>query len=387
MNPLRRKILPSLAVVFLLPAIVFGAPAAPDSRVSLETTLSAAPSKGLKLGFELYGNGWESSVTQSRIAGAEITGEISRPLGEAFTANLGLGLVLEAGMARSRFTDEFRPRQGVRLREASISWKPWEPVTVVAGALDQDRWDAPLLLRRQSYPSAYERFALPFGKFTVAFAAMQSVVTDTSTLQPWGNWSQSLPSFFLERISVEWKHSARTLISVHGSHFAFKDLSHQHAYDAQFLGNSVVGVGPENTNFRYGFQGFEMGAEASVELMTGLSPFIRGDVIWNTTAANGRGLGWSAKAGVLWAQGDRLRFRPSFELFRVESDASPALFSSRVFGHSNRQGWAASLGVELPKSGLRGQVQWVSSDVIAATPLQAGATWLGFQLSMDYDAI
>lgn len=385
MKPGKRPNWRPLAVVSLLAAAV--ALAEVPGTTSLETTLPAPKPAGLVLGLDLYGNGWESTVTQSRIAGAEVRGDYQRALGEGFSVALGASLIAEAGVARSRFTDEFRPRQGIRLREASFGWNGWEPLTFRFGALDQDRWDSPLLLRRQSFPGALERFAWTFGEVTVALAATQAIVNDTSTLQRWGNWASGLPTFFLERVSAEWKKSPRTRASVHASHFAFKDLSHQQAFDAQFLGNSVVGVGPETSSFRYGFQGFELGAEASAEILTGLSPFIRGDLLWNNGAVSGRGTGWSVSLGALYERGDRFRLRPSFEFFRVESDAAPALFNTRSFGHANRQGWAASLGLELPKSGIRGQLQWVNADVIAATPLQTGATWVGFQLSMDYDAI
>jgi hypothetical protein len=373
--------------VSLLPALAWAEATLAPAATSLETTLPTGKPVGLRLGLDLYGNGWESTVTQSRIAGAEVRAELARPLADGLSAALGLGLVVEAGVARSRFTDEFRPRQGIRLREASLAWSPWDAVTLRVGALDQDRWDAPLLLRRQSYPGLHERFAWTSGAWTLALDATQTLVHDTSTLQRWGNWSQGLPSFFFERASVEWKPSTRTSVGAHVSHFAFKELSHQQAYDAQFLGNSVLGLGPETAVFRYGFQGFEVGAQVAVEVTTGLTPFLRGDLLWNDGAPRGRGLGWSGTVGFLWERGDRFRLRPSFELFHVESDVTPALFNGRTFGHANRRGWAASLGVELPKSGLRGQLQWVNADVLAASPLQTGATWVGFQLSMDYDAI
>lgn len=379
MNPSLRRPFRSWAVVFLLPAAVL---AAPEEAGTLATKLDAAPAP-LALKLDLYGNGWESTVTQSRIAGAEVRGELVRKLAPEFSVQLGAALVVEAGVARSRFTDEFRPRQGVRLREASVQWNPWAPLTVAAGALDQDRWDAPLLLRRQSYPGVYERFAQKLGAFTVALEAVQSVVNDTSTLQRWGNWAEGLPSFFLERASVEWKKTDRTRVRAHVSHYGFRDLSHQQAFDAQFLGNTVQGVGPEVTTFVYGFQGFEAGAEASVEVATGWSPFLRGDVLWNHLAPGDRGLGWSVATGVLWERGDKLRFRPSLEVFQVGSDVSPALFSTRTFGHGNRRGFAASLAVELPTDHVRGQLQWVSSSVLVPSPVQDGANWLNLQMSMD----
>jgi hypothetical protein len=376
-----------VAVVSLTPALVRGA-IAPSETGALTTRLALPnTSAPLTLGLDLYGNGWESPVTQSRIAGTEIRAEFARVLADDFTAQVGSSIIVEAGAARSRFTDEFRPRQGIRLREASLAWSPSDVVVLQAGALDQDRWDAPLLLRRQSFPGAYERLAWTLGAYTVAFEATQAMVNDTSTLQRWGNWAAGLPSFFFERVSAQWKRSERTRVAVHASHYAFKDLSHRQAYDAQFLGNSVLGFGPETATFRYGFQGFELGFRASAEVLSGVSPFLRGDVLWNGSAPEGRGVGWSVSAGLDWERGDRWRLRPSLELFRVESDVSPALFNTRNFGHTNRQGWAASLGIALPKSGLRGELQWVRSDVIAATPLQTGATWVGIQLSLDYDAI
>jgi hypothetical protein len=343
--------------------------------------LFAADTTHLEMGLSLYGNAAESKDTQSRIAGTEIEARFEHTFSEALTSRLSGGFQLETGAARARWAEDFRPRQIARLREAQLLFSPLQRLVFTLGAVDQLRWKSPLLLQRQSFPSLVEAFAFQTGSWQFGLEAEQAVANDTSSLQPFGNWAVGMPAFYLERLSAEYAPHDRFSLGGFVSHFAFDNLSGPSAFQAQFNGNSVTGIGP-GTLYQFGFQGFETGF-ALKALVGRLRSEIGGALLTNTLAPENRNTGWRVYAKAAWRVSPSLSLTPEVELFRAESDLAPAFYNDRVFGHGNRRGFGALLTADWSKA--QATLRWVHSSVILTNPYQSDLDWVQFQLSTHYD--
>ncbi len=340
----------------------------------------------LRLGLSLYGNAAQSTEAQSRIAGTELEAGLTTRLFEDMTFQLTGGVQIETGAARSRWANDFQPKQVQRLREAQVIYSPIPEMKLVAGAIDQQRWQSPLLLQRQSFPAVYEGFERRFGTFSVALQAEQAIASDTSSLQPWGGWQQGMPGFFLERVGLGYAPSEDLSFSLMGSHYLFQNLPTPNAQQSQFFGNSIVGNGAADSRYLFPFQGYEVGA--GVKGRVGKwKPEFQATFMRNGQAPRGRSDGWRLAAGSGWDSSVHFKFTPRAELFRMESDVVPGFYNDRVFGHNNRKGFGFSVTAEWPTSGVQAVARWIRSDVIAAYPFQSKLDWIQFQLSTQYELL
>jgi hypothetical protein len=348
-----------------------------------EPVFSLAAPPHLRMGVSLYGTGAESVESQSRIAGTEIEAFYQRPLSTDWELRLAGGIQLETGAARLRWAEDFRPRQIQRLRQAFVQWSPFEGGRFTLGATDQQEWNAPLLLQRQSFPSLQESYSLRSGAWRLSLQAQQSVPADTSSLQPWGNWPEGMPSFYLERVGLSFSPNEETALSLHVSHFLFENLSSPSAFQAQFLGNTIVGVGP-TANYQYGFQGFESGFHARTR-WGAFQPEWSVSGLLNSSAPSGKSTAFQTSLKVQWNASPRFHLSPQVEWFRAESDAAPAFYNDRVFGHGNREGFGLTLLALWPADQIQATARWVHSSVLTSNPYQSDLDWVQLQLSTQYD--
>ncbi len=348
---------------------------------SLWAALPTNPS--LQFGLSLYGNGSESKETQSVIAGTEIQAKFERTLHPNWQLRLTAGIQLETGSARSRWAEDFRPKQIQRLKQASIDWIPNSEIQFSLGALDQQVWNSPLLLQRQSFPAVYEKWERRFDSFRLSIEAQQAIATDTSSLQPWGNWPTGMPAFYLERLTFAYLPNEPFSFSAHVSHFLYENLSQPTAVQAQFLGNSVRGVGA-TTSYLYGFQGFEGGF--SLKRRFGRwEPGVSGKLVTNTSAPFDKAMSWRLASLVEWEGGPGFHLATQIEFFRAASDAAPAFYNDRVFGHGNRQGFGVQASAAWPQSGIQADARWVRSSVLTQNAYQSALDWVQVQLTTQYE--
>jgi hypothetical protein len=335
----------------------------------------------LQMGLALYGMGAESAQNQSRLAGTEIEATLTHSLSPQMQVRVAGGLQLETGASRARFQADFQPRQVQRLREAQLVWSPAQELRLIVGAVDQMRWQSPLLLQRQSFPALVETWDKKWGSFSLSLQAQQAVPADTSSLQPWGNWPSGMPGFYLERLTLGYSPSETLAVALSASHFLFENLSGPTAYQAQFLGNTVQGQDASST-YVYGFSGFEWAARVQGRWGR-LHPLAKASLIQNAAAPRDKSIGWRFSGEVGWDASTTLRLTPQFEWFRVDSDTAPAFYNDRAFGHANRAGFGIALAADW-QSGLGASLRWVHSNVLASNPYQSGLDWVQLQLSTQY---
>jgi len=362
--------------LFLSGAVLFPAIAQP----------AVLPASKLAVELKLYGNSAESTSSHARIVGSEVEARFEDQLAPQLLLQLAGGIQIETGATQSRWEAEFRPRSVQRLRQAQIAWSPHPVITLTAGAVDQDRLESPLLLQRQTFPALHESLQLPAGSLTFGLSAQQSVANDTSSIQPWSSGGQGLPAFYIERVSLAYEPNDALRLAFHGSHFSFQNLGGPNVFASQFMGNTISGADAADALYVYGYQGFEAGAVARFRLGQ-FTPELRATWLQNMAAPAGRSQGWKFTAGVEYQPSIHFKLIPQGELFHMESDAAPAFYNDRVFGHNNRNGFGARLTALWPKQGMEVFARWVHSSVIQAHPFQSDLDWLQLQFSAQYDVL
>lgn len=342
----------------------------------------AAPKLGL--GLNLYGTSANSGPSESRVAGTELSAKFTQSLLDEVALNVEALLTLETGSSRLLYSEEFKPRQGFRLKEGALHVRPTPYLKFVGGAVDQDRWSEPLLLSKQSFPSLIESIELG-DEYFVRLEAVQSFASDTSDLQPWNEFGQKSATFYLERLSLGKKFGEDAEANLHVSHYLFEGLSPQLAYQSRFLGNSVGGLAATNSQFENEFKGFQIGGSVQFALNAYVKPKASASWLVNPEAPRGKNQGWRAFAAVAWSPRGTYRITPAVEYFHLESDVSPAAFNSRARGHNNRAGYGVSILAELRPSGTSLVAEWFDTHPLKAQSTISSLQWFQLSLRTNYD--
>ena len=79
--------------------------------------------------------------------------------------------------------------------------------------------------------------------------------------------------------------------------------------------------------------------------------------------------------------------QPGVEFFGVESDAVPALYNTREYGHNNRKGWAARLAMAWTQPQLFFEGRVFVSELIDVNRLQSPMDTWAIELRKSYDIL
>jgi hypothetical protein len=372
---------------------VFGARAASAADVAQESIQSASPSPTRSaetqatLGVTLGSHTLQSGPTSGTIAGAEISADWHRQFRPELSADLALDLFIETGAMRARYNEEFAPRQFARLRQASLAYQPFSWAVLGAGAQDQSVFGSKLLFQRQSFPALTQSFTHKIGKFSLGARLEQSIASDTSNRQPWGNWPTGLPTFFIEQIHGQWNFSEAAHVSASLGHFAYRNFSGPSSFQAQFLGNTVNGTAAADARFVYAYQGFVGGFAVQSPEWGIFSIQNQSEVVWNHEAPSGKNLGFRARLSPQWRLGAGTALLFHAEYFQVQSDATLALYQPREFGHTNRNGFLVGVETRFTDPALKIAAEWIESKPLIDQPWQSPMSWLQLTLKTDYDLL
>jgi hypothetical protein len=322
--------------IFLLAALLLSGPALAQTKAEWKASL--------------YGRSTDDSLSSSRTVGVGVFAYIRHQFTENFEAKVLGGALLETGSSSSLFTDEFEPKSRLFLQEASLRWKPFQPLLLIAGALDQRHHDSPLLIDGGTFPAAMLSLDPNLGSWIAHFDAQAAIPTSRTLSTRATAGKENTPTLFTEKAVAGWNErgGARALLRV--SHFQFASLTHGMAQDSRFYGNQIAGIGAASV-FVYQYEGFEAGPDFLFPLGGRLFAGLGGSFLNNGKAPSGRNQGLYAYADLAY-RGEKFSLRPRFEWYRNEADSAPAFYSSPEFGHNNRRGYGAALRFGMPEAKL-----------------------------------
>ncbi len=280
--------------------------------------------------------------TEARVVSFSVFADIKQTVLPHLEASVIAGGVLETGSNESLFVDEFKPRQDLVLKEASLSYSPIEALQIEAGALNQSRYDSPLLLTETPFVSARESINFKLADYSFGLFLSQAVPSNHFLTNRLGSVDEGAPSLLIEGITM---HLAGDLMffKTQIMRFKFNNLSSNVAYNSQFLGNSTRGVSPSTTAFLYDYEGYNIVMEMGFNIGESSSLIFNGQYLYNDKAPDGRNTGYLASLTLEMGQ---LRLTGSY--FTNESDSSPAFYNSSTYGHNDREGQGIELAWMIP---------------------------------------
>jgi hypothetical protein len=359
------------------------------SRVFAVLALLASAAPGadkpteLQLSASFYGRAADELSNASRIAGTEIGGDVRHHFSPSLLGRVWLGVQLEAGSSQAYYTTDNQPQRQARLREASLDWSPWETVHLAVGALSQDDLEIPTLLAVQTFPGFRQSGQWEAGPFYFGAQAEQTVPTANLLTDGPSLRQGSLSAFFLERVLLGVRPAETVRLETHLSHFAFDNLPESVAYQSRFYGNTVRGAGASQSEFAYGFRGYEIGALLGFD-GSHFTPTVRAS--WTTNPDPPSGSAFSVDFRPRFRLGQSTWVTPRAQYFHVDADAAPAYYNDKELGHNNRRGYRAGLELDFGEGWLVG-TQATYAQVLQSSPYQAELHYFLFYFRSVYDVL
>jgi hypothetical protein len=313
----------------------------------------------------------EAQDIKARIFGYNIRVQINDKITSDFKLFFGATIALETGSNEVVGTvAEFEPNESISLNEGGVHYQPIQLLEFRVGALNQARFQSPLLIGSNAFAATEEK--INFGSFY--FMAQQAIPSNNKLSKRLGTVETGTPYFSTETIGL--KFGRKSLFQLELSHYSFKDLSSDVASKSETFGNSVSGIGAAK-KFNYGFDGYNVTLLSKYQFGKNAIS-LGGQYLSNEDAPSDRNMGYLAILGF-----KRNLYGFYVESFKNESDTSPGFYNSKYYGHNNMQGTGGTFKVESKTFNLN--LRYVDMKPIEANAIQAKTQIVSFNLSKSYD--
>ncbi len=330
----------------------------------------------------LAGQSMDDALSEAKIVSLRGDVRMRHKFKAPLLVHIEAGVFLETGSTQALFTDEFNPEQNLTFLEAKIIWKPFSIFGVQAGAINQSHHGSLLFINNIAFPAVMEFLEWEYSNWRLNINSQQAIATSTS-FSTRAVGKESTPYLLTSALKVGFNDPNRFTFDARGTYFQFRNLTRGIAHDSRFYGNTVVGIGPEGAHFFHNYEGFEAGADVNYNLHKNWRVLAGSSYIYNQKGPGGGNVGTYYFGGFSYIQPD-LQITPQFGFFNNESDSSVAYYTSRRFGHNNREGIVAGLEVKLPNDKISIDGQYIKANLINASPIQADRTYYELRVVTDY---
>ena len=289
----------------------------------------------------------DDQQTEARVVSFSMFANIKQDVLKTLEAHVVAGGVLEAGSNESIYVDEFKPRQDLVLKEASLNYNPIQQLALSAGAINQGKYNSPLLLTDTAFVAAEESLNFTYGDYSFGIFLSQSVPSNQFLTNRLNSVDEGAPSLLMEGVQV---HLAGDVMyfKAQGMRFKFNNLSSNVANTSAQLGNETIGSSPVSTFFRYEFAGYNFNFDIGFSLVNDISINFRGQYLYNEKAPENKNTGTLAVAEFSFGN-----FSLNIDYFQNDSNSSPAFYNSPLYGHNDRTGLGGGLSWFFPKEATK----------------------------------
>jgi hypothetical protein len=333
----------------------------------------------------LGGDHVNNNQVKARVFG--ITGNIAfeYPLTETLEFELDFGANLEVGSNNSFIIDEYAPRRQWRLGHAYFDWEPVEWFELALGAVDQSDYNSPILLTGAAFLAAELELSYDFTPdHKIFFKFEQAIPNNLNLAQRIGIVEDGTPLFTMSTIGLDMSGDLLS-VDLQAMRWSFSNLSTGAAFQSQYLGNSVSGGSQVNSDFLYGFSGYNVSGGLKFFMSDSLGLNFMGQYLYNDKAPDNRNLGHIATAGLILGH-----YEPYIGSFRVESDVSPGFYNTNRTGHNNMEGNILGLHYRNPHassdnklaSDISANIEYVDSTPINPNAFQSNTQKISFSIEM-----
>ena len=336
--------------------------------------------KNLKTQGELrFGGDYVDNLqVEARVFGVTGLLGVEGKLNQDLSVKVKAGATLEVGSNNSFIINEYAPRQQWRLRDAHFSYKPFEFFKVSAGAINQRGYNSPLLMTSSAWLSAQERFNLLLSeRFELFFRAQQAIPNNLNLTQRIGIVEDDgTPSFFMQSVGLNLLSDLLSA-SLELGKWGFDNQSTQSAFQSQFLGNSIGGGSPNDSEFLYKYSGYNLSAKLGFTPSQSFGIELKAQYLYNDKAPEKRNRGFFTRGTLILSE-----WRPSLLLFKNESDSSVGFYNSAIFSHNNHEGYGIGLDYHAPKGEIKASIDYIDSSPIQFNNFQSDTEKVRFSISL-----
>ncbi|GEM_PF-4301554 len=358
------------ALIYLVMAVGSTAVMAATDSASTATSLSesskSSPAK-FDFSYQLVGESLDQGEGgEKSVFGVELLGKYKQSFGRPLKVIVEAGARLESGREELVTADEDQFNQ-IFLKHAGLHYKPFSWARLRAGALNQSFIDMPLLVESRAFPALQQKFIYSGTSFKVGLTLQQAVPTSRS-LSTKIVEDEDTPYFVSETLETKVKLGDRFSAGLKGTYFAFYQLPSVVAEQSGRHGNVVDEISVNQSYFRDPFQGYTVTLKGEY-YRPGRNAVISYSYLENSYSETEDNTGFLAALDFPIAIGKSdviLRF----EQFNLGATASPAYYNSYIYGHNNRQGYAAGLAMDLKSIGFQVAIRYVDSEVIESNANQ-----------------
>ncbi len=327
----------------------------------------------------LGGDHVNNQQVKARVFG--VTGRLAfeYPITESLEFEVDFGAVLETGSNNSFIIDEYAPRQQWRLGHANFDWEPFEWFEVAAGAIDQGEYESPLLLTGTAFLGAELELSIDFTpQHKLFFKFEQAIPNNLNLAQRIGIVEDGTPLFTMSTVGAILEGDLLT-IKAQGMRWSYTNLSTGAAFQSQYIGNSISGGSQVNSQFLYGFSGYNFTGGIDLFFSDSFGFQFKGQFLYNDKAPDERNVGHLATIGMVLGN-----FEPYIGGFSVQSDASPAFYNTNRTGHNNMEGNIIGLNYQnrQDEEDFSANFEYVDATPIEVNAFQSNTKKIAFNLTM-----
>lgn len=379
-----------LGLVAAWTALIFSAGIAEAQPLSSGSLSTRAPQElpgdsYLRWKMTLSGRSYESERERARLSVLGANLDSQWVYTDYMKMQVDLGIALGAGRAQLLYQD-FLPSNNFRLRRANVVLHtPGEELLFHAGVLGCP-YEAPQLRSCVAFPGISQEIRMGVEAFQVTAGAQQAMPTSETKFNE-ATELEPVPMYTTEYLDVRVRPHRDLLVQATAAHYKFKDLPRIVAFRSYLSGNlEVAGGGSENSFFTSDFDGYigsgkvawNTGSLGEVELGQ--------QWIYNTSAPTAQNMGQ-----LFWGKNTlrtrRHEFIPEFVYFVTESDVSPAIYASSIYGRNNRQGYHLGMSVRFLNEGFLLKAFYTRANKILNSPTQSDQQVFSLALETDYERI
>ena len=358
-------------------------PAIANETTNKPEVTKKASNTSVKLSFGLNGLKAHSEINKASVMGVNIGATATHKLAEKLTVDISGGMNVQTGSSTTaRENNIYTPGNSNYLKEAKITYTPFNILDLQVGVINQRDLDAPLLVSSKGFIAAKEGFTYKVLDTKISAFAMQAIPNNRNLSQRIDVEEDGDPRFFTETLRVEQELFIGD-VTLSASHFAFSDISNAVAYESVLLGNSGSPINKGNGILTNDYQGWHLGAKYTVNLNEKIKMNTKFNHLTNSGASEDN-TGHIMALGLDYTTEEH-NYSVELANFKIGSDAAVAYYNSSKYGLANKKGNKILLNYNNSEKNVGVSAEAIQNKVIKQNIYQADETIFILSLRKLYD--
>jgi len=326
------------------------------TSIQIELPKAEAPSTPIRykgnLDVLVIGRDFEDQYLRSASSLTVVTPHLDAIYNSWMSFDLEMSGLFVAGNTKNFYTEEGKSTDLLLLDEAAVNFKPMKGLDLRAGALNTKINPILSIMSENCFFGTVQKLTLANSSENIKVSIAANEAVPSSGTITHGLIDDAPNAYFLTTtLSGEFKVPVlRTKLSIATTRFEFGSLSSNVAADSRLIGNSPEsfdGIGA-TSRFNIGFAGFETAASLKTDWTSRFSTELVASTIVNERGPSDRNDGYQAFAKI------KQKFKyfdvvPSYGMFDMAADVTPASFTILPNRYHNRKGYTAELDIQLEK--------------------------------------